>query len=132
MARADREARQGGRFGSTRPRRRMSSAGPPPAPAASISAAPSGVPMPGGALDPSLSGAADAYLTRPTTATAGPACRAAKAYVDLIQDGQYDKVVNLFARDAVLMEPRHSPPRIGHDQIDDFFRSVIAPGKPQI
>lgn len=103
-----------------------------PGSATVAAAAPSNVQMPGGALDPVLLGVADAYVTRPATARAGAACKAASTYVDRVQARQYEKVVDLFASDAVLMEPGSRRPHVGRDQIDSFFRNVIGPMKPQI
>lgn len=108
----------------------MSTSDPPAGATAAGAAGP--LPMPGGELDLSLADTADAYFARPATAAAGPACQSAKAYVDHIQAGQYDKVVDLFAPDAVLMEPTHRTLRVGRDQIDDFFRHVIGKSRPAI
>src|SRR5687768_1314826 len=74
--------------------------------AASAGAAPPPMMIPGGALDARFKGA-EVYLERPVPAKppAGRACAAAAAYVDHINAGRFREAANLFADDALLLEP---------------------------
>ncbi|MET0241627.1 MAG: nuclear transport factor 2 family protein [Sphingobium sp.] len=98
--------------------------------AASVSAAPAVIA--GGALDPAYSDA-DIYLGDPPTpkVPAGPACRAAKAYVDYHQAGHFAQVPSLFAPDAILMEPSRLNVR-GTAGITQFYAKAIGALKPEI
>jgi len=82
-------------------------------------ALPAGLRIAGGEIDDSFSGA-DLYLSTPREAAAPKtrACRAAKNYVVNINAGQFSRVVDLFADDAVVLDParlrrrRTGPPRV--------------------
>lgn len=88
--------------------------------------------FPGGPVETALAGTADVYVGAPEPAAAGPACKAAKTYVDRIQAGSYDTVVDLFTSDALLIEPTRKEPRVGRARIDDFYRNAIGRAKPKI
>ncbi len=87
----------------------------------------------GGALDPAYSAQADVYLVPPPPARVprGPACAAAKAYVDLHRAGRYAEVPNLFAADAALLEPTRQDIR-GKEAITRFYANAIGAIKPDI
>lgn len=68
---------------------------------------------------------------------AGPACQAARNYVDYVYGGRFDEIVTLFAEDAVVFWPMTAPdgaPIVqrlqGHEQIDSFYRNVIGRFRP--
>jgi ketosteroid isomerase-like protein len=51
---------------------------------------------------------------------------ATEAYFDAINGERYDEVARLFAADGVLCAPG-TKPRVGHDEIADYFRAALAP-----
>lgn len=86
----------------------------------------------GGALDPAYTGA-DVYIDTPAPAKipSGPACKAAKAYVDYHQAGRFAEVPSLFADDAALLEPTRLNIR-GKEAITQFYAKAIGSLKPEI
>jgi SnoaL-like domain len=100
-----------------------------------IGAAPAGaapVVIAGGALDPAYT-QADVYLDTPPAppVPAGPACAAARAYVELHQAGRYAEVADLFSDDAALLEPSRLDVR-GKAGITRFYVDAIGRLKPDI
>jgi hypothetical protein len=86
----------------------------------------------GGELDSSVSGA-DVYVGVPESASVPPgtACRVAKSYVDYIQAGRFSEVVDLFADDAVILEPTRQNVR-GRARIVEFYQGTIGKMKPEL
>lgn len=86
----------------------------------------------GGALDPTFNDA-DVYVDVPTPAKAasGTACRTAQDYISFVQNGQYDKVMELFSSSAVLLEPTRQHVQ-GRDAIAKFYAETIGRMKPEI
>lgn len=107
----------------------------PPALAASTPQA-SGAERPsqvaGGALDPAAR-PRDVYLAKPVAAVADPqtACVVAERYVSLVNAGRYAQVPQLFAVDAVLMEPGGNSAR-GHEEINAFYTGRIGSMRPTL
>ena len=101
-----------------------------------MTAAALGAPIPvqiaGGTLDPVFEDA-DIYIGIPKSATATPgtACRVAQDYITYVQNGQYDKVVELFAKTAVVLEPTRQHVQ-GRDAITKFYTETIGRMKPDI
>jgi hypothetical protein len=86
----------------------------------------------GGELDPNVSGV-DVYVGVPESASIPPgaACRVAKSYVDYIQAGRYCEVADLFADDAVILEPTRQHVR-GRARIVEFCQTTIGKMKPEL
>lgn len=86
----------------------------------------------GGTLDPAMR-PRDVYLERPAPATADPntACTVAERYVALVNAGHYKQVADLFAEDAVLMEPGGQAGR-GREQINAFYTNRIGGMRPTL
>jgi hypothetical protein len=88
--------------------------------------------IPGGQLDPTIVGV-DAYVGEPQPADPGSnrACQQAKTYVDLFQAGRFTEVANLFAADAVILDPMRLSVN-GHVDIADFYRNKVGARGPQV
>ena len=101
-----------------------------PALATGVDAAP--VAIAGGELDPAIT-SANVYLDVPARAShvAGAACRATQKYVELVRDGRFTEVVDLFAENAVVLEPAGGVLR-GHGEIGKFYTETIGRMKPVI
>jgi hypothetical protein len=86
----------------------------------------------GGELDPTITNA-DVYIGVPPRAGhfPGAACRATKSYVDLVRAGRFTEVVELFAENAVVLEPSGTTLR-GHDEIGKFYTDTIGKMRPDI
>jgi len=99
---------------------------------AAVVAAPPPMVVPGGTLDSRITGA-DVYLARPQRAKspAGKACAVAESYVDLINAGRYRDVANLFADDALLLEPTRTTYR-GLAEIRTFYEGRIGAMRPEV
>lgn len=98
----------------------------------SAAAAEPPVAVAGGALDPAFPGA-DVYLGAPRSAAvpAGPACQAARRYVELVNKGDAVAVSALYADDAIILEPMRRTIR-GRPQIDEFYATRLAQMRPQL
>lgn len=95
-------------------------------------APPAATAIAGGALDSRFPGA-EVYLAAPVRAKrpAGKACAVAEAYVDHINAGQFRAVADLFADDALLLEPsRHT--YLGMVQIRSFYEGKIGTMRPEV
>jgi len=88
--------------------------------------------VPGGNLDPNQK-PFDVYLEAPTPAVpdSGTACGLVEQYVKLVNESSFSKVANLFAVDALLMEPNLGIAR-GHEQINDFYVNYIGKMAPVV
>lgn len=86
----------------------------------------------GGELDPAMR-PRDVYKKKPVAALADPetACTVAERYVSLVNAGQYAQVADLFADDAVLMEPGGVADR-GRDGINAFYTGRIGGMRPTL
>jgi len=87
----------------------------------------------GGELDSAFSNE-EVYRGVPTSAPVPPnsrACDAAKRYVDLINDGQFAEVADLYEDDALLLEPGGAILR-GKDQIRKFYLGYIGNMRPEV
>jgi hypothetical protein len=95
-------------------------------------AAPGPMTIPGGALDPAWPDA-DVYVEAPPAPPVprGPACALAARYVRLINAGEYEQVVALYADDASFLEPMR-PSLHGRAEIDAFYTRQIGGMKPHI
>jgi hypothetical protein len=84
----------------------------------------------GGELDPTITNA-DVYVSVPPRASQfpGAACRATKSYVEHIRAGRFTEVVELFAENAVVLEPSGRTLR-GHDEIGTFYTDTIGRMRP--
>lgn len=92
----------------------------------------------GGDLDPNYP-TSEIYAGTPQAdeQPPGPACAAARAYVDHVYGGRFDQMASLFADDAVIFWPMRQADgalivgRIsGHAEIDNFYRTVIGRTRP--
>ena len=90
-----------------------------------------GLPVAGGLLDPSVTGV-DVYEGTPVSVKAPPACRIGDTYLGLINSGQFDKIADLYADDAVLLPPIPHLRAIGHAEIDNFYRKAAGKYKLEI
>lgn len=86
----------------------------------------------GGALDPAWPGA-EVYAATPKSAPVppGPACEAARRYVELVNAGDFAPVAALYADDAFVLEPMRRTIR-GREQIDAFYKERIGSMRPQV
>lgn len=86
----------------------------------------------GGTLDPAFPGA-DVYLGLPQSAAVppGPACDAARRYVELVNSGDAAAVSALYADDAFILEPMRRTIR-GRMEIDEFYATRLAQMRPQL
>ncbi len=86
----------------------------------------------GGAIDPAHT-EADVYIDTPDVPTIppGPACKAAKTYVDYHQAGRYADISGLFADDGALLEPTRLNLR-GKAAITQFYEQAIGKLKPDL
>jgi ketosteroid isomerase-like protein len=91
-----------------------------------------GMVIAGGELDPAIPGA-DVYLTTPAIAAppAGKACALAARYTDLVTAGKAEEVANLYADDAIILEPSRENVR-GIAEIREFYRVRLSTMQPQI
>jgi hypothetical protein len=112
--------------------RMMGFAGLVAAPLAAADSAPAPMVAPGGVLDGRFTGA-EVYLTDPERAKRPPgkACAVAEAYVDRVNAGRFRDVADLFAEDALLLEPTRTTYR-GLTAIRSFYEGRIGAMKPQI
>jgi ketosteroid isomerase-like protein len=85
----------------------------------------------GGVLDPDIEGCA-VYLGTPEPAQASPAAKVAERYVQLVQQGRYSELAELFHDDAVFLHPGFRQPRQGRAAIADFYENFIGPMKPDV
>ncbi len=92
----------------------------------------SGIVIAGGEIDGGIEGA-DVYVAVPNRAepAEGRACQAAKTYVDLINEGRFTEVADLFSDDAVILDPARRRLR-GHSEILDFYLNAIGDMRPEI
>lgn len=96
-------------------------------------------PLPGGELDATVNGA-EVYADTPRAADPppGPACRAARAYVDNVYAGRFDDIVSLFADDAHIFWPTRQDDGVtyavhvmhGREEIGAFYGQVISQYRP--
>lgn len=98
--------------------------------AASAHSAP--VTIAGGELDATITNA-DIYIGIPARANVSPgaACRATKSYVERVRAGQYADIVELFAADAVVLEPAGGTLQ-GYKEINQFYTGTIGKMKPDV
>ena len=91
-----------------------------------------GMVIAGGELDPAIPGA-EVYLNPPASGAVPPgrACALAARYVELVSAGRAEEVADLYADDAVILEPSRENMR-GIDAIRSFYRTRLATMKPQI
>ncbi len=75
----------------------------------------------------------DTFASKPAEASSSgkPACAAAQRYVDLINAGQYDRLGELFAPDAVFMTPTGAV-LVGRDEIGKFYTGLLGSLRPAI
>jgi hypothetical protein len=94
-------------------------------------AAPAAV-VAGGALDPSIA-SMDVYLAEPIRADAPAtrACQAARSYVELADGGRFAEMPELFAENAVVMDPAGRTLQ-GRSQITDFYEGPIRRMRPRL
>ena len=92
----------------------------------------SGPSIPGGAHDPRYPGA-EVYVGVPQRAAPGEgkACAVAAAYVDGVNAGRLREVADLFADDALLLEPSRRTWR-GIEQIRSFYEGQIGRMRPTV
>lgn len=72
------------------------------------------------------------FSTKPESAeVTGNSCKAAKKYVDITNAGEYDKLGDLFAQDAIFLTP-HGIVLEGRKAIGDFYSAKISAIKPDL
>jgi len=86
----------------------------------------------GGELDATITNA-DVYVGVPARASVPPgsACRAAGRYVDHVRAGRFVELVELFADDAVVLEPAGRTLR-GRKEISEFYTGTIGKLRPDV
>ena len=86
----------------------------------------------GGELDATITNA-DVYVGVPARASVSPgsACRAAKSYVEDVRAGRFAEIVELFAEDAVVLEPAGRTLR-SRKEISEFYTSTIGKMRPDV
>lgn len=85
----------------------------------------------GGVLDPAFPDA-EVFIGVPTAAKAPPSCKTSETYLALIKARQFDKIADLYTDDAVVRPPLKGGLAVGRQQIDDFYRNVVAKVQPDI
>ena len=98
--------------------------------AASVHSAP--ITIAGGELDATITNA-DVYVGVPARASVSPgaACRAAKSYVEHVRAGRFTEVIELFAEDAVVLEPAGGTLR-SRKEISEFYTGTIGKMRPDV
>jgi SnoaL-like protein len=91
-----------------------------------------GLPIAGGEIDESFTGA-DLYLGTPREAEAPKtkACLAAKSYIAKINAGEFPQVVELFADNAIVLDPTRRIMK-GRSQIEAFYQGPIRQIRPEL
>jgi hypothetical protein len=91
--------------------------------------------LPGGPADITATG--DYYRGVPVSAIPQPgtACIAAQRYLELVNAGRYGEIADLFAPDAVVLEPMRGPAggaARGRAEIDAFYSRRIGGMRPTV
>jgi hypothetical protein len=90
------------------------------------------MPVPGGEIDPALAETVDVFRDTPAPASAPPAWRQARKYIELVQARDFAGLPELFTEDAIIFPPLRRRPAIGRAEIVDFYVNTVAKVCPHV